>query len=85
MNFPYARFLFMMPFKNGLILLRYSSTDSVLFLSLLLYFYHKIPHVSHFLSPCPNLHLILGIPSERLLTRFDELAINLALSINCNM
>ena len=32
------------------------------------------------------LHLILWIPSEKLLTRFDNvLAINLALSINCNM
>ena len=35
---------------------------------------------------CRDLHLILWILSERLLTRFDnELAINLALSINCNM
>ena len=45
-----------------------------------------MPHVSHILSSCPNSHLTLGIPSERLLTRFDnELAINLALSMNCNL
>ena len=42
--------------------------------------------VSHFLSLCPNSHLILWNPSESLLKRFDnERAINLALSINCNM
>ena len=38
-NFPRLRYflrLFMMPFKYGIILLRYSSTDSVLFLLLLL-------------------------------------------------
>ena len=46
---------------------------------------YLIPHVTHFLSTCPNLHLILSISSERLLARFDnELARNLALSINCN-
>ena len=40
----------------------------------------------HFLSSCLYLHLILWIPSARLLTRFDnELAMNLVLSINCNM
>ena len=39
-----------------------------------------------FLSPCPYLHLMLWIPSVRLLTRFDiKLAINLALSMNCNL
>ena len=47
---------------------------------------YLIAQVSHFLSSCPYLHLSLWIPSERLLTRFyDKLAINLALSINCNM
>ena len=48
-----------------------------------------IPHVSHLLSSCPNLHLILSIPSERLLlTKFEnELAVNLVLSVNtiCNI
>ena len=39
-----------------------------------------------FLSSCLYLHLILWIPSDRLLTRFDnELAINLVLSVNCNI
>ena len=47
---------------------------------------YLIPYVSHFLSSYPNLHLILKIPSETLLTRFDKkLAINRALSIDCNM
>ena len=50
-----------------------------------LQYLYLIPYVSHFLSSCPNLYLILGIRSEILLTKFDnELAINLALSINCN-
>ena len=40
----------------------------------------------HFLSSCPNLHLILWNPSETLFTRLDnELAIDLALPINCNI
>ena len=40
----------------------------------------------HFLSLCPNLHLILRLPSESLLIRFDnDFAINLAISINYNM
>ena len=40
----------------------------------------------HLLSSCLCLHLILWISSARLLTRFDnDLAKNLALSINCNM
>ena len=44
---------------------------------------YLIPHVSHFLSLCPNLHLILWISSKWLLTRFDnELPIGLALSTN---
>ena len=39
-----------------------------------------------FLSSCLYLHLILWIPSEILLTRFDKkLAINFALSIKCNL
>ena len=43
-------------------------------------------HVSHFLTSSLNLHLILCIPSEILLRAFDNaLAINLALSINCNI
>ena len=43
-----------------------------------------IPHV--FLSLCRYLHFILWISSIGLLTRFDnELSINLALSINCNL
>ena len=44
-----------------------------------------IVHVSDFLPLCPNFHLTLQIPSERLLTRFDkELPINPALSTICN-
>ena len=47
---------------------------------------YLILHVSHFLWSSPKLDLILWIPSERLLTRFDnELALNCALSISCNM
>ena len=47
-----------------------------------LQYLYLIPQVSHFLSSCLYLHLILLIPSENLLARFDnELAINLALSI----
>ena len=47
---------------------------------------HLIPQVSDFLLLYSYLILILLIHSERLLTRFDnELAINLSLSINCNM
>ena len=43
---------------------------------------HLIPHVSHFLSSCLCLHLILWISSERLLTRFNyKLAINLPLKL----
>ena len=39
-----------------------------------------------FLSLCSHLHLILWIPSEWLLTGFEnELAINLVLSINCTL
>ena len=39
-----------------------------------------------FLSSCPYLHVILWSLSDKLLTIFDnELAINPALSINCNM
>ena len=48
--------------------------------------YFDLILVSHFLSWCPYLNLILWIPSARLLTRFDnELAINLTVSINCNL
>ena len=47
---------------------------------------YLIPQFSHFLSSCPYLRLILWIPSERLLARFDiGLAINLTLSISYNM
>ena len=43
-------------------------------------------NVWHFLSSCLNLHIILGIPSEKLLARFDnDLDINLALLMNCNI
>ena len=49
-------------------------------------YFYLIPDVSDSLSPCPNLNLILWIPSEKLLTGFDnELFINLALSINWNI
>ena len=45
-----------------------------------------VPHVSHFSPSCSNLHLVLLIPSETLLTRFvNELAKNLALLLNCSM
>ena len=45
-----------------------------------------ILQVSHILSSCPYLRLILWIPSKMLLTRFDnELAINLALSTDSKM
>ena len=47
---------------------------------------YLIPHVSHFLSSCPNSNLILCSPSDRLLRRFDkELAGKPVLSINSNM
>ena len=47
---------------------------------------YLILHVLLFLSLCPNLHLIVRIPSEKLWTRSNnELVINLVLSINCNM
>ena len=47
---------------------------------------YLIQQVSHFLLSCLYLHLILWIYSARSLTRFDnELAITLALSINCNL
>ena len=56
---------------------------------------HLIPQIqvlypdyffSDFLSSYSNLHLILWITSERLLATFDiQLAINLALWINCNI
>ena len=47
---------------------------------------YLIPQVSHFVSSRPYFHLILWILSERLMTRSDiEIAINLGLSINCNM
>ena len=47
---------------------------------------YLILQVLLFLSSCQYLHLILRIPSERLLTRFDnELVMNLPLSINCNL
>ena len=47
---------------------------------------YVIRHVSHFLLSCKYLHIILCIPSERLLTRFDnKLVINLVPSINFNM
>ena len=46
------------------------------------HYLYLIPHVSHFLWSFPYLHLILFIPSARLLTKFDNgLAINLPLSI----
>ena len=46
------------------------------------HYLYLIPHVSHFLWSFPYLHLILLIPSARLLTKFDNgLAINLPLSI----
>ena len=44
---------------------------------------YLIPHISHFLLPYLCLFLILWIPSGRLSRKLDnELAINLALSIN---
>ena len=47
---------------------------------------YLVTQISHFISSCTYLHLISWIPSKRLLTRFDnELVINLALSIICNM
>ena len=47
---------------------------------------YLIPYVSHVLTTSPNLHFILCILLEKLLTRFDnELAINFGLSKNCNM
>ena len=47
---------------------------------------YLILQVSHFFSSRPYFHLTLWIPSGRLLIRFgNELAINLALSINCNL
>ena len=42
---------------------------------------YLIPQVSYFLWSCSYLHLILWIPSEKLLTKFDKkIAINLVLS-----
>ena len=47
---------------------------------------YVLPQISYFLLLCQHLHLVLRIFSERLLKRFDnELAINLEVSINCNM
>ena len=47
---------------------------------------YSIPQVLDSLSSWPCLHLVLWIVSEGLLKRFDNgLAINLVLSINCNM
>ena len=37
-----------------------------------LQYLYLIPHVSYFSSSCPNLHLVLGIRSEILLTKFDN-------------
>ena len=66
--------------------LKYSLKDYFMYLRKQWQYLYLIPQVLHFLSLCLHLHLILWIPSERLLTRFDnELAINLVLSINCNM
>ena len=47
---------------------------------------YLIPHVPHLLSLSPDSHLILCIYSKLFLTKFDnELAMKLALLINCNM
>ena len=84
-SFDFSKFLWQFVLQSKHL---YSKTSSVKFI-----YWRKViilifssTSFTHFLSSCPNLHLIFWIPSERLLKRFDdEISIKLVLSINYNM